>query len=191
MSTSTLHPRRNLYLREIEEAFEVLAGLNKDGFYNVPKIDWWILKYEELYDYSYNHRHVNSCFEGMGCCCTEKNPEMKFSSLYKSLKEVTDLHSHEKYFKEELSVFENIRNDHPALMQWLKKNETLGTDDFMMFWIEEWYNKEKQTVTPYLFDLQNLDVKFKAEEWENTIRFCEKFNEIYWTSDTCPKYKSS
>ena len=190
MSTSILHPYRNLFLKEIEEAFEVLKGLKKNGFHNVPKITWWILKYEELYHYSYNHRHVNSCIEGMGCCCPDKNPEMRFSSLYSSLEEIVDLHSYEKYFKEELSVFENAKNDYTAHMQWLKRNETLGTEDFLMFWIEEWYNKEKQTVTPYLYALQDLDVKFKAEEWKNTIRFCEKFNEIYWTSDASPEYKS-
>ena len=187
MNTSSIHPHRNLFLREIEEAFQVLQGLEKDGFYNVPKITWWILKYEELYDYSYNHRHINSCFEGMGCCCTDKNPEMKFSSLYSSLKEVIDLHSHEKYFKEELSVFEKIRNDHPALMQWLKKNETLGSWDFLLFWLE--WLEEKDVVNPFITDWPD-EFRFKAEEWKNTIKFCEVFNEIYWKSDACPDYRS-
>ncbi len=189
MSTSNLHPHRNLYLREIEEAFEVLEDLKKEGFYNVPKITWWILKYEDLYDYSYNHRHVNSCFDGMSCCCTDKNPEMRFSSLYSSLEEVTDLHRHEKYFKEELSIFENLKDDYPALQQWLKKNETLGSRDFLLFWLE-WLEEEKGIVNPFIMHWQDEFI-FKAEEWKNTIRFCEVFNEIYWTSDACPENRST
>ncbi len=187
MSTSFLHPNRDLYLREIEEAIEVLDGLNKDGFYNVPKITWWILKYENLYDYSYNHRHVNSCFDGMSCCCTDKNPESKFSSLYSSLEEVVDLYKHEKYFWEELGVLENVRDDPPALMQWLKKNEKLGTEDYLLFWID--WLEEEDIVNPLIPHWQD-EFKFKTEEWKNTIRFCEVFNEIYWTSDACPEYKS-
>ncbi|AVR44786.1 hypothetical protein C7S20_05620 [Christiangramia fulva] len=187
MSTSTLHPHRDQYLKEIEKAFEVLSRLKKNKFYSVAKITWWILRYEDLYDYSYSHRHVNSCIDGMGCCCTDKNPEMKFSSRYSSLKEIVDLHRHEKYFREELKVFESVKNDYPALMQWLKKNETLGAEDFLLFWIEEWYSEEKHLITPYKFNLQDLDVKFKAEEWENTIKFCEVFNERYWNSGLCPE----
>ena len=188
MSTSSIHPHRQLYLREIEEAFELFGTLSKDGFYNVPKLTWWILKYEELYEYSYNHRHVGSCIDGMGCSCSWDSPESRFSELYSGVKEVVDLHQHEQYFKQELAVLENVRHDHPALMQWLKKNETLGSWDFLMFWIEEWYDEEEKTVTPYLFNLRDRNLKFKAEEWQNTIRFCEEFNELYWTSDACPEY---
>ncbi|QED36693.1 hypothetical protein FK178_02725 [Antarcticibacterium arcticum] len=187
MSTSTSHPIKAIYRREIQEAFELLESLKKDGFYNVPKITWWILKYEELNEYSWNHRHVGSCIDGMGCCCTDKNPESKFSFLYSALEEVVDLYQHEKYFKEELSVLEKLKDDHPALMQWLKKNEKLGSEEFLLFWIE--WLEEEHTVVPFLFGLNDLGIKFRSEDWKNTIEFCEVFNEIYRTSDVCPKHK--
>ena len=167
-----------------------MKGLKKNGFYNVAKITWWILKYEDLYDYSYHHRHVNSCFEGMGCCCTDKNPESKFSSLYSSLKEVVDLYSHEKYFKEEIAVFEKVKDDYPALMQWLQKNEVLGSEEFLSFWLE-WYMEEENSVVPYIMSWPDHDIELKAEAWKNTIRFCEVFNEIYWKSDACPRHEAT
>lgn len=114
---------------------------------------------------------------------------MRFSSLYSSLEEVTDLHRHEKYFKEELSIFENLKDDYPALQQWLKKNETLGSRDFLLFWLE-WLEEEKGIVNPFIMHWQDEFI-FKAEEWKNTIRFCEVFNEIYWTSDACPENRST
>ncbi|MCG9971149.1 hypothetical protein [Christiangramia crocea] len=183
MNIATVHPHRNLYLKEIEEAFEVLEGLKKKGFYDVPKITWWILKYEELYHYSYNQRHVNSCYEGMGCCCTNKSPEMRFSSLYTSLEKIVDLYSHERYFEGEIKAFEQLNDNHQSLMRWLKKNEYLGSEEFLLFWLE-WLDEKKEVVNPYIMNWQDEFI-FKAEDWKNTISFCKAFNSIYWTSDIC------
>ena len=175
--------------REIEEARELLHSFQKDGFYTIPQITWWLLHYEELYKYSFENRHTGSCIEGMGCACSWDAPESLFSGLHSALQEVVDLHQYEEYFREELAVLENVREDHPALMQWLKKNENLGTDDFILFWIE-WLDEERTTVNPWVMKEQNLGIKFRAEEWKYTIEFLEKFNEIYWDSEACPKINS-
>lgn len=182
MNTSTVHRYRNIYLKDIEQAFEALKDLKKDGFYSIPKITWWTLKYEDLYEYSSNHRHVNSCIEGMGCCCTDNNPEMKFSSLYSSLEEVVDLHRHEKYFEEEIKTFNSINEDAQRLIEWIRKNETLGSWNYLLFWLE-WVEEEKSIVNPYIINWQDEFI-FKVEEWKNTIAFCKIFNEIYWTFGT-------
>ncbi len=73
----------------------------------------------------------------------------------------------------------------PALMQWLKKNENLGSEKFLLFWLE-WYREKEDLVIPYIMSWPDHDIRFKAEEWEHTIKFCKTFNEIYWTSDACP-----
>ena len=80
---------------------------------------------------------------------------------------------------------ENVRKDHPALMQWLKKNENLGTDDFVLFWIE-WLDEERTIVNPWIMKELDLGIRFRAEEWKYTIEFLIEFNEIYWDSDACP-----
>lgn len=182
MSTSSIDPHRELYLREIDEAFEIFDTLKKNDFYNIPKITWWILRYEELYEYSFNHRHVGSCIEGMGCSCSWDAPESRFSNLYSGIQDVLNLHQYEQYFREELVVLENVREDYPALMQWLKKNEKLGCEDFLLFWLE-WLPEDGNTVIPYIMSWPDHDIRFKTEEWSHTISFCEVFNDIYWTSD--------
>lgn len=182
MKTSTVHRYRNIYLKDIEDSFEVLKDLKIDGFYSIPKMKRWILKYEDLYEYSYNHRHVNSCIEGMGCCGTGKTLENKFNSLYSSLKEVIDLHRNENYFEEEINTFESLNDDYPGIIEWIKKNETLGSWDYLLFWLE-WVEEEKGIVNPFIINWQDEFI-FKAEEWKNTIVFCKIFNEIYWTFGT-------
>lgn len=184
MSTSNVHFLQKIYRREIQEAFELLGSLEKDGLFNVPKINWWILKYEELNEYSWNHRHTGSCIEGMGCSCSSNSPESKLSSLYSDLREVVVLHNYEKYFEEQLSVFRYVKDDYPALMQWLKKNEILGSEKFLLFWLE-WYVEDSNLVIPFIPEWKNNDFKFKAEEWKNSIKFCKLFNELYWTSGLC------
>ena len=183
----TPQEEKQLNRREIEEARELLRSFQKDGFYTVPKITWWLLHYEELYKYSYENRHTGSCIEGMGCACSWDAPESLFSSLHSALQEVVDLHQYEDYFREELAVLENVREDHPALMQWLKKNEKLGTEDFFLFWTE-WLEDEDNIVEPWIHKEQNLGIKFRAGEWKYTIEFLVEFNEIYWDSDACPSF---
>lgn len=175
--------------REIEEAVETFKTLKKEGFFNLPKITWWLLHYKELYSFSYQNRHYGSCFKGMGCPCSWDTPESRFSDFYSALQEVVDLHEYEKYFQEEMKVFHQLKDDYPALMQWLKKNDTLGADDFILFWIE-WYEEEEDIVRPFVMNWQNLEVKFKASEWHHTVSFLKVFNELYWTSDACPPLNS-
>lgn len=171
--------------REIEEARELLRSFQKDGFYTVPKVTWWLLNYEEIYKYSYENRHTGSCIEGMGCGCSWDAPESRFNDLHSALKEIVVLHEYEDYFRKELEILENVREDHPALMQWLKKNEKLGTEDFFLFWTE-WLEEEDNIVKPWIHKEQNLGIKFRAEEWKNIIKFLQEFNEIYWDSEVCP-----
>lgn len=184
MSNSTVHPLQKIYLREIEEAQEQLELLKKDGFYSIPPLKWWLLKQEKLYEYSKDNWKNGSCFGDLPGSLNLKGELSRFNDLYDAIKEIVELYSYEKYFREELSEFEKVRDNSPALLQWLKKNEKLGTEDFMFFWTE--WLEEDNTVKPFILGWSKLDVKFKSEEWKSTIRFCEVFNEIYWTSDACP-----
>jgi len=181
----TSKEQNQLNRREIEEARDLLQSFQKDGYYTVPRITWWVLNYEELYKYSSENRHTGSCIEGMGCACSWDAPESLFSGLHSALQKVVDLHQYEDYFREELAVLENVREDHPALMQWLKKNEKLGSDDFCIFWID-WVDEEQTTIDPCIMSEKELGIKFRAEEWKYTIEFLVEFNEIYWDSDACP-----
>ncbi|WP_037320631.1 hypothetical protein [Salegentibacter sp. Hel_I_6] len=178
MPKSSENPLKQIYFREIKDALLELENLEKDGFYNIPKITWWILTFEDLAQYCRENWMNDSCFGDLPCSCVLDSPESKFKDLHSSLNEVIQLHEYESYFAKEVATLENVRNDHPALMQWLKKNEKLGTEDFFLFWIE-WYEDELEKVKPFVLNKQGLDIKFKAGEWQNTINFLEAFNEFY------------
>lgn len=185
----TLSEEKRLNRQEIKEAWELLQSFKKDGFYTVPKITWWVLNYKELATYTYEKRHEDSCYEGLSCPCSWDSPENRFHTLYATLQEVVDFHQYENYFGEELEVLDKVRDDYRALMQWLKKNEKLGAEDFLLFWID-WVDEEKTRVDPLITSEKDLGIKFQTEEWKNTIRFLEEFNELYWESEVCTKINS-
>ena len=72
----------------------------------------------------------DSCFSNLSCSFVLNSPEKKFNYLHTSLSRIIELHEYEKYFQEELSILEKVKEEHQTLMQWLKKNEKSGTDDF-------------------------------------------------------------
>lgn len=183
MNPSTTNPLHKIYLREIEEALEELELLKKGSFHSVPKLTWWILKNEKLNEYSNANWKNGSCFGDLPSSFNLNGKLSRFNDIYSALEEIVNLYKYEKYFEKEIGVLQNVRDDHPALMQWLKKNEKLGTEDFLIFWTE--WLEEGHTVKPFILGWRELELKFKAEEWKHTIKFLEKFNDLYWDSDVC------
>ena len=64
----------------------------------------------------------------------------------------------------------------------------MGSEDLMDFWIE-WYEEGKNIIKPFIANWQELEIKFKGEEWKYTIKFLRIFNNYYWDSDFEVPYK--
>lgn len=171
------HPQRDDFHVEIDIAILELIQLEQEGFYNIPRISWWNLKYQNLHEYCYKYRHTDSCHEDMGCGCSSNSPENTFQGLYSCLDEVLDLYMHEKYFEQELERFEYIKGNDTLINQWLLKNSKLGNEDFILFWIE-WYDEDENCVKPFICNWDELGIKFKNTEWISTIKFLELYNEL-------------
>ncbi len=167
----------------IDFALEELKDLKENGFHTIPKIHWWLLKYNDLYKYCKENWNNGSCFGELACSHTLGSEEDKFRDFYESLEEVADLHKKEAYFKEQMQVLEKVRDHSLALMKWLLHNEKLGVEDFLIFWIE--WLEEDNVVNPNITNFPNIEMKILAKEFESTIQFLEVFNELYWTSGLC------
>lgn len=168
-----------LHRREIEEAREILQSLKIDNFYTVPKVTWWLLKYYDLYKYCKENWNNCSCFGELPCSHTLGSEENKFLDFYKSLEKVADLHKKEPYFREQLQLFEKVRNDSSALMKWLLHNAKLGSEEFLIFWVE-WLEEEQNIVDPAINNWKNIKIIFREEEWKHTIKFLKVFNDLFW-----------
>lgn len=167
----------------IQDSITDLRDLAEEGVHTIPKINWWLLKHYELYKYCKENWNNGSCFGEFPCNHTMGSDMDNFRHFYDDLEEVVDLHNNEPYFREQMQVFEKVRDDAPELTKWLLQNETLGGEDFVIFWIE--WLEEENVVNPGINLFPNIKVKFSAKEFESTIHFLEVFNELYWTSGLC------
>tara|TARA_R100000935_G_scaffold10692_1_gene21351 strand:- start:1822 stop:2340 length:519 start_codon:yes stop_codon:yes gene_type:complete len=165
----------------IQSSITEFRDLAKKKSYTIAKINWWLLKYYDLYKYCKDNWNTCSCFRELPCSHTMGSEENKFVDFYKSLEKVADLHKKEPYFLEQLQLFEKVRDDPSALIKWLLHNEKLGAEDFLIFWIE--WMEEEDLVNPGINFFPNIEVKILVKEFESTIQFMEVFNELYWTSD--------
>lgn len=167
----------------IQTSITELRDLAEDGVHSINKINWWLLKHYELYKCCKENWNNCSCFGELPCSHTMGSDEDKFRDFYKSLEEIADMHKKETYFREQMQVFEKVRDDAPELTKWLLQNEKLGVEDFLIFWIE--WLEEDNLVNPNIKKFPNIEVKISAKEFESTIQFMEVFNELYWTSGLC------
>ena len=170
MKPNPCHPKRDKYHEEIDNAIQDLIHLEKNGFFSVPRVSWWNLKYKNLAEYCFHYRHTDSCIEGMGCGCAWNSPESTFHGLFSSLDEILDLFMNEKYLSQELNSFQTVKDHEISLNQWLLKNSKLGTEDFMEFWID-WYEEEENVIKLFIVNWHELEIKFQGEEWQSTIDF--------------------
>ena len=169
---------------QIQESINNFKSLSLKGIHTIVKINWWLLKYYDLYKYCNENWNNGSCFGELACSHTIGSEMDKFRDFYESLEEVANLHKKETYFREQMQILEIVRNDSPALMKWMLQNEKLGVEDFLIFWIE-WYEEERKVLDPNINNWEKQKILFKADEWKYTIKFLKVFNELYWTSEIC------
>jgi len=162
----------------IDIAVKELNNLGTNSFHNIPRINWWLLKYESMYSYSKAYRNKNSCISGLPSVHYPDYPENKFCDLYEGLDNITRLHKYEGWLIQALKEI-HIQNNPILIQKWLTKYEKLGSDYLFEFWTE-WYDEEENCIEPFILNWKHLKIKFQKEEWKNTIEFLEIFNEYYW-----------
>lgn len=171
--------------KAIEAAILELIKLGKNEVHTVPKVNWWLLKYENLYHYCKENWNMGSCIGDLPCCYTIGSPEDKFRDLYKVLDELTVFHKNEKTFDLVMEEFYQVENKPASLLEWLKKNEHAGSDEYLLFWID-WAEDDK-FITPFPMPFEEVEIKIAQGEFKNTLKFLQTFNKYYWDSSLADK----
>jgi hypothetical protein len=148
---------------------------SSEGFYSRDKISWWLIKYEEEY-----YKQLNF-FESIPLDIdnprnlTKYTKESQFLDLYEALNKVLSFHNNESYFKEQLEVYELVKNDDERLNTWIdyhKTDKKCKYEEFVSLF------SDNRTVTGFnltiLYPL-SLPVKVKLDEseFQYTLKFLE------------------
>ncbi|WP_370477210.1 hypothetical protein [Tamlana flava] len=168
-----------------------LKRLNNNGKIKISQIEWWLLKYSDLFKKTYDFVYSQHLFTDDDGTVIRLPPFGKptdheiFLDLYEALDKISDFHRYEKYFEQELIEYEKIKNSPPNLKNWLANNEYLGADKHVCFiynYLDYDENDQEVHLKVYIPSLEELEIYIDRKDFKNTIDFLEKFNELFWTN---------
>lgn len=173
-----------------------LRKLSPSNIYQIPQIEWWLLKYSEIYNKTYDFvysQHLFTTDDGSVIRLPpfgEPTDQEKFLDLYKALDTICEFHRNEKYFEQELTEYQKIKDSQSDIKNWIAKNEKLGADKYVCFLIDYLdydENNQEEHLNIYVSSLKELEIYINRKNFKNTIDFVEIFNELYWVQEILPE----
>ena len=174
---------------DLVDKIEELKSLSNDSIFSIDKIEWWLLKHETFYKQTKRINDSKHLYEiddrivRLPDNIGNPSDEEKFIDVYESLNNLSQLHRNESYFKQEMAIYDRIKNKPQKVKQWLKKNEKLGTEDYVTFLIDylDYLGGDNEYhLNVFFLKNDNLDFYVDREDFKYTIRFLETFTELYW-----------
>ncbi|WP_242157369.1 hypothetical protein [Aestuariivivens sediminis] len=178
----------------IQSYLNDLNSLKSKNLFTIKKIDWWLLKHSDFYnetsDFVYS-QHLFKMDDGSIVRLPpfgEPTDQEKFLDLYKALDTICEFHRNEKYFEQELTQYQKIKDSQSDLKIWIAKNEDLGAEKYVCFLVDYLdYSENAEHLNVYVHSSEDLEIYIHRQDFKNTIEFLEIFNELYWVKELLPE----
>jgi hypothetical protein len=167
-------------------------SIQNKGLFSIAKIEWWLLKYWELYKDLKDDcmcRGNECCMYAIGhCTWTPKSEEQVFIDLYEKLDEFSRYHRREDYAKKELESYNLIRSDQIKLKEWVRRNELIGADECFEFLIV-YHDYCENPINLKVLDnkLLGYEVFVDRNDFISLIEFMEIFSDLFWVKEIYPE----
>ncbi len=177
------------WLKEFQE-------LPQNNIYSIVRIEWWLMKYSEVYKNEYKCFYSQYLIELEDGATVrlppfgKKTDTEKFLDLYQALDNISQFHRNEKYFEQEVITYLKIKESKTELKAWALKNEELGANKYVCFLLDYLDYDEDENVnhlSVFVPSLKDLDIFVDRQDFKFTIEFLEIFNEIYWVQEILPE----
>ena len=160
----------------------------------ISQVEWWLLKYSDFYkktsDFVYS-QHLFKMDDGSIVRLPpfgEPTDQDKFLDLYNALDTICEFHRNEKYFEQELTEYQKIKDSQSELKNWIAKNEDLGAEKYVCFLVDYLdYSENAEHLNIYAHTSKELEIYIDRQDFRNTIKFLEIFNELYWEKEILPE----
>jgi len=160
----------------------------------ITQVEWWLLKYSDFYkktsDFVYS-QHLFKMDDGSIVRLPpfgEPTDQDKFLDLYKALDTICEFHRNEKYFEQELTEYQKIKDSQSDLKSWIAKSEDLGAEKYVCFLVDYLdYSENAEHLSVYVHSSKDLEIYIDRQDFRNTIEFLEIFNELYWEKEILPE----
>ena len=161
-----------------------LKSLSNKDIYKRDKIEWWLLKYKEDYQYHYQNKEIRPTMKITYRADTKphikksidlENTINRFLDTYEVLNKVTDFYRNEVYFKQELELYKSIKADAVGMKYWLAKHNLAESKKYADF-VDLF--QDNRTLSGYRFDILYplslpLKITLDESEFKYTIQFLE------------------
>ena len=160
----------------------------------ITQVEWWLLKYSDFYkktsDFVYS-QHLFKMDDGSIVRLPpfgEPTDQDKFLDLYNALDTICEFHRNEKYFEQELTEYQKIKDSQSELKNWIAKNEDLGAEKYVCFLVDYLdYSENAEHLNIYIHSSKELEIYVDRQDFRNTVEFLEIFNELYWVQEILPE----
>ena len=160
----------------------------------ISQVEWWLLKYSDFYkktsDFVYS-QHLFKMDDGSIVRLPpfgEPTDQDKFLDLYKALDTICEFHRNEKYFEQELTEYQKIKDSQSDLKSWIAKSEDLGAEKYVCFLVDYLdYSENAEHLNIYIHSSKELEIYVDRQDFRNTVEFLEIFNELYWVQEILPE----
>lgn len=161
---------------------------------SMDKIEWWLLKYSELYGSTskeFYNRFKKTLADGtevrLPPICITFDEEY-FLDLYRSLESISNRHRKEDYFEKEIASYRKRKDSIAEIRKWLEKNENIGSKEFVDFtsmYLD--YSDHPHHLFIYIRMLPKLEIMVNRNDFKNTIHFLDIFNKLFWDDKLLPE----
>lgn len=170
---------------EIYETFnsvKELLGLRENNLLSIPKIEWWLLKYSDLYKQTNQEtrERINSPNFELPYTIGDHTPEEKFSNLYKELDTLCNYYRKEQNLADKISEYSLIRKVDKNEEAWQTKNEEYFLKNYSSFLLDYLdYQDDPIYLSVFLFTMPKVDIFIEKEYFVKTLDYIEIMHSQY------------
>lgn len=172
-------------------AIQELKSLRDNrGVLSVAKVEWWLLKYQELYNNSSYKRGCGICMPvawNVLCDCDEYKDEKAFISQFKEFENLCNYHRNEPLFKRLLTQYHSLKSDPKRLKEFAQKHEDLVLNKYSNYWYGYMSELVKDTLFVKGMFFDNFDVYVSSLDFPNTEAFILIYNKLYYDDEILPE----
>ncbi len=167
----------------IADSIIELKSLNQEKYLGISKIEWWLLKFEPLFNDTIQQIKSipnPSPFPRLGYSEEMYGELFQFKDLFKLLQEISICYRNEVYFKRKLNTYNEVSNNVKLLTEWLylSKKESKEQSLFKSLF------QDTRALKNYKLDvILPLGIDFKISLNELAFKNILKFLDVIERSD--------
>ena len=176
-------------MNETTLAFDELKNLGEDSIYSMAKIEWWLLKYQYLYNRIIKGWKCEIYLSNGSCICfAEEDVDCQFVKQFKTFEEISVYHRKEPFFKNLLSTYKSLKHDQIALKKIIQEHEELCIEDFGGFYFDYLSDDgETEPISGNSIYFKDFDIKISYADFKNTITFLYVYNYWFYEKEILPE----